>query len=315
MLSRVADSLYWMARYLERAENTTRMIDANVQILLELKPQAVERQLRRVNESLGGPLDVSGGITVPELEAALIFDASTPASIINSIMQARENARQVREQISSEMWSGLNGLYHFVKQYDHDDLDQELPLDFLSEVRKKISLFKGEMDSTMSHGEEWRFLQIGRHLERAEAMSSMLRAHCGELCGKAEIDDLELLALLRSANAFEAYLKKYTAAIESGKIIEFLVLNPEHPYSVLYSAKRLAQDVATLPEGGLRRKRLQVERVVGRFAASLEFASVDEIVSADLANALKGVNEHCVELHNALHETYIDYPIEGSLPS
>jgi uncharacterized alpha-E superfamily protein len=213
------------------------------------------------------------------------------------------------------MWSGLNGLYHYVKQYDRDDLDQELPLDFLSEVRKKISLFKGEMDSTMSHGQEWRFLQIGRHLERAEAMSAMLRAHCGELCGKAEIDDLELLALLRSANAFEAYLKKHTAAIESDRIIDFLVLNPEHPYSVLYAAKRLAADVATLPEGGLRRKRLNVERVVGRFSAALEFSSVDEIVSSDLALTLESVNEHCVSLHNALHETYIDYPIEGSLPA
>lgn len=315
MLSRVADSLYWMARYLERAENTTRMIDANIQTMLELKPQAVERQLRRINESLGSPLDVSAGITVPELEAALIFDSRTPASIINSIMQARENARQVREQISSEMWSGLNGLYHYVKQYDHDDLDQELPLDFLSEVRKKISLFKGEMDSTMSHGEEWRFLQIGRHLERAEAMASMLRAHCGELCGESEIDDLELLALLRSANAFEAYLKKYTAAIESEKIVEFLVLNSEHPYSVLYSAKRLREDVATLPEGGLRRKRLQVERVVGRFAADLEFSSVDQIVQSSLEKALETVNDHCAQLHNALHQTYIDYPIEGSLPA
>ncbi len=315
MLSRVADSLYWMARYLERAENTTRMIDANIQTMLELKPQAVERQLRRINESLGGPLDVSAGITVPELEAALIFDARTPASIINSVMQARENARQVREQISSEMWSGLNGLYHFVKQYDHEDLSQELPLDFLSEVRKKISLFKGEMDSTMSHGEEWRFLQIGRHLERAEAMSAMLKAHCGELCGQAEIDDLELLALLRSANAFEAYLKRYTANIESAKIVEFLMLNAEHPYSVLYAAKRLAEDVATLPEGGVRRKRLQVQRVVGRFAAALEFCAVDEVLGTGLASALDNVNGHCGELHNALHDTYIDYPIEGSLPA
>lgn len=315
MLSRVADSLYWMARYLERAENTTRMIDANIQTMLELKPQAVERQLRRINESLGAPLDVSGGITVPELEAALIFDSRTPASIISSIMQARENARQVREQISSEMWSGLNGLYHFVKQYDHEDLDQQLPLDFLSEVRKKISLFKGEMDSTMSHGEEWRFLQIGRHLERAEAMSTLLRAHGEELCGQQEIDDLELLALLRSANAFEAYLKKYTAAIASEKIIEFLVLNPQHPYSVLYAAKRLSEDVATLPEGGLRRKRMQVERVVGRFAAALEFSSVEEVIGSGLTAALDTVNGHCAQLHNALHDTYIDYPIEGSLPA
>jgi uncharacterized alpha-E superfamily protein len=152
-------------------------------------------------------------------------------------------------------------------------------------------------------------------LERAEAMASMLRAHCGELCGEAEIDDLELLALLRSANAFEAYLKRYTAAIEAGKIIEFLLLNGEHPYSVHYAARRLEEDVASLPEGGLRRKRTQVERVVGRFAATLAFSSVDEILTGGLDATLQSIEWQCGQLHAALHDTYIDYPIEGSLPA
>lgn len=154
MLSRVADSLYWMARYLERAEYTTRLLDANIQLMLEQKPEAVERQLRRINLSLGEPFKIEDKLRGPALEHALIFDARTNSSIISCIMQARENARQVREQVSSEMWSELNALCHFFKCYDAEDLEQDLPLEFLNKVRRNISLFKGETDATMSHGEE-----------------------------------------------------------------------------------------------------------------------------------------------------------------
>jgi uncharacterized alpha-E superfamily protein len=310
MLSRVADSLYWMARYLERAENTTRLIEANIQTMLELKPQAVEKQLTRINLSLGQPLK----LTVPELEASLIFDAGTPSSIISCIMLARENARQVREQISSEMWSELNGLYHFVKQYDREDLEQELPLDFLNEVRRKISLFKGETNGTMSHGEEWWFLQIGRHIERAVLTSTMLKTHSAELSGDAEIEHLELLALLRSANAFEAYLKRYTAEFSAENIVEFLLLNPEHPHSVLFSVRRLADSIHALPEVSGQGQRSKVEKLAGRLVAGLSYSSVEEILNGGLESALNNIIGQCVELHSAIRRTYIDYPIEGSLP-
>ncbi len=315
MLSRVADSLYWMARYLERAENTTRMIDANIQTMLEMKPHAVERQLKRLNLSLGEPLKMERKLTVPELESALIFDTRVKASIISCVMLARENARQVREQISSEMWSELNGLYHFVKQYDREDLEQELPLDFLNEVRRKISLFKGETNSTMSHGEEWLFLQIGRHVERAVNTSTMISAHSEELSGDAEIEHLELLALLRSANAFEAYLKRYTAEFSADNIVEFLLLNPEHPHSILFSVRRLAESISLLPEMTARGQRSRVERLAGRLVATLSFSSVEEILSSGLRPALENVIRQCVQLHSAIHQTYIDYPIEGSLPA
>ncbi|GAB4360166.1 MAG: alpha-E domain-containing protein [Bryobacter sp.] len=315
MLSRVADSLYWMARYLERAEQTTRLLDANIQIMLELKAHAVEIQLDRMNRSLGGPVRREGPFTVPQMEAALIFDTATPNSIMSCVFQARENARQVREQITSEMWSELNGLYHFVKQYDREDLDQELPFDFLSEVRRKISLFKGETGGTMSHGPEWWFLQLGRHMERALLNATMLNAHRAELSGEAEVGALELLALLRSANAFEAYLKRYTAEFNAESIVEFLLLNPAHPHSILFSVKRMEESISHLPEAGGRGRRTEVVRLVGRLGATLSFSSVDEIFAAGLDQALSNVIRQCLQLHAAIHEAYIDYPIEGSLPA
>jgi uncharacterized alpha-E superfamily protein len=315
MLSRVADSLYWMARYLERAEHTTRLLDANIQLMLEQKPVAVERQLRRINLSLGQPLTWKSKPSVPELEHSLIFDARVKSSIINCIMQARENARQVREQISSEMWSELNGLYHFVKRYDAEDLDQELPLEFLNEVRRNISLFKGETDATMSHGEEWWFLQIGRHIERAVNTATMLGVHSAELCGDADIEHLELLALLRSTNAFEAYLKRYTAEFSPEHIVEFLLLNPEHPHSILFSVRRLEVSLSSLPEMSALGQRTKVQRLAGRLVATLSYSSVDEILSSGLQLALENVIRQCAQLHTAIHQAYIDYPIESSLPA
>jgi uncharacterized alpha-E superfamily protein len=315
MLSRVADSLYWMARYLERAEQTTRILDANIQIMLELKPRAVELQLDRINRSLNFPVRIEGRLTVPEVEAALIFDTANPSSIISCIMQARENARQVREQITSEMWSELNSLYHFVKQYHREDLEQQLPFDFLSEVRRKISLFKGETGGTMSHGEEWWFLQLGRHMERALLNATMLNAHRAELSGDAEIGALELLALLRSANAFEAYLKLYTAEFNAESIVEFLLLNPAHPHSILFSVRRMEESIRELPDAGSRTRRADIVRLVGRLAATLSFSSVEEIFAAGLEQTLSNVIRQCLQIHSAVHEAYIDYPIEGSLPA
>ncbi|WP_031499454.1 alpha-E domain-containing protein [Bryobacter aggregatus] len=312
MLSRVADSLYWMARYLERAENTTLLLDANIQLMLEQKPQAVERQLRRINLSLGQPLKIEGKISVPALEHALIFDPQVKTSIISCVMQARENARQVREQISSEMWSEINGLYHFVKKYDAEDLEQELPLEFLNEVRRNLSLFKGETDATMSHGEEWWFLQFGRHMERAVNTCTMLNVHSPELCGQADIGHLELLALLRSCSAFEAYLKKYTAEFSAENIVEFLLLNPQHPHSILFCVRGIQQSIAAFP---VQDQRSTVERLAGRLVATLSYSSVDEILASGLNLALDNVIRQCVQVHSALHQTYIDYPIETSLPA
>jgi uncharacterized alpha-E superfamily protein len=315
MLSRVADSLYWMARYLERAEHTTRLLDANIQLMLELKPTAVERQLRRINQSLGEPLKLDSKLSVPALEHALIFDPRNKASIISCILMARENARQVREQISSEMWSELNSLYHFVKRYDADDLEQDLPLEFLNEVRRNISLFKGETDATMSHGEEWWFMQIGRHIERAVITSTLLKVHAAELCGEADVEHLELLALLRSCNAFEAYLKRYTAEFSAENIIEFLLLNPQHPHAILFSLRRLEASLAALPDVSVRGQRARVERIAGRLVAGLSYSNVEEILSAGLRSTLDNIIRQCAQMHSAIYQSYIDYAIETSLPA
>ncbi len=141
----------------------------------------------------------------------------------------------------------------------------------------------------------------------------MLKVHAPELCGEADIEHLELLALLRSCNAFEAYLKKNTAEFSADNIVEFLLLNPQHPHSILFSVRRLEESISNLPEMSSRGERGKVERLAGRLVATLLYSSVEEVLSSGLHLALDNVIRQCAQMHSAIHQAYIDYPIETSL--
>ena len=161
MLSRVADSLYWMSRYLERAEHSARLIDVNLNLMLDYAPGTAESRWRRVMASLGVPVPTGMETDAHHLLHTITFDISSRMSIVSSIMAARENARQVREQISSEMWEQLNRLFHAVKRTTMDELWEHSPHEFLAAVKEGSHLFQGITDSTMTHGEGWHFIQVG----------------------------------------------------------------------------------------------------------------------------------------------------------
>src|SRR4051794_22387956 len=153
MLSRVADSLYWMCRYLERAEHTARLLDVHLNLMLDQSLDAADRRWQKVAALLGIKLKENTPRDANSLLYMIAFDVSSPSSIVSCIMGARENARQVREQISSEMWEQLNRLFHEVRRSGVDDLREAQPLEFASNVKNGMHLFEGITDSTMSHGE------------------------------------------------------------------------------------------------------------------------------------------------------------------
>ena len=215
MLSRVADSLYWMSRYLERAEHTARLIDVNLNLMLDESSFSTDRRWQRVLASLGDPegIEFTGDPYV--LTHLMTFDAGNNASIISCIVSARENARQVREQISSEQWQQLNRLYHEVTRNSGDSPTDMQPSDFLQAVISGAQLFHGVTDSTMNHGEGWHFIQIGRYIERATATVKLLNVYIQEFWAHPEramegTEYLEWIGLLRSSSAFEAYCRVYT---------------------------------------------------------------------------------------------------------
>src|SRR3974390_2962851 len=180
MLSRVADSLYWMSRYLERAEHTARLIDVQLNLLLDRSPVSAERRWQHMLACLGLQRPYEGARDSYSVAQALAFDVSQPSSIVACIMSARENARQVREEISSEMREQMNRLFHEVRRAGMQDWE-ESPYQFLRGIREGGHLFQGITDSTMTHGQGWEFIQLGRYLERACAVSTLIRAQFREL--------------------------------------------------------------------------------------------------------------------------------------
>jgi uncharacterized alpha-E superfamily protein len=312
MLSRVAESLYWMSRYLERAEHTARVIKVQLNLMLERESEDDDRHWRRMLKSLAVEMTEVKEGEAQAAAKALIHSTASRSSILSCIMSARENSRQVREQISSEMWEQLNRMYIKVQQADANEaLDVS---DFLQAVKDGAHTFQGITDSTMTHGEGWQFIQAGRSLERASALATLLGVHFREFYGKdAEPEPLEWIGLLRSCTAFEGYCKAYTADLRPDRIAEFLVLNPSFPHSIRFSADALETAMKQIGMEVSSRRSARVERIAGRMQATLAFGQIDEIMTGGLQSYLETVLRQCAQAHSALYQTYITYPIEAAL--
>lgn len=314
MLSRVADSLYWMARYLERAEHTARVVEVQTNLILDQTALSPEQRWNRVLACLGDPVGESKSPADSiSLVATLLADSNCRASIITCINGARENARQVRQQVSSEMWEQLNRLYHDTRRAGSGERRDLQPLEFLHSVQMGLHLFQGITDSTISHGEGWQFIQIGRNIERVLSTAQLLDVHFAELLAPdiAETALLEWIGLLKCSTAFEAYCRHYTADVRPEQVAEFLLLNDEFPHSVRFAVDQLQIAINRLPDADGRRA--PVLRLVGRLRASLSFAAIDEMIASGIHTHLFAIAQQCGQIHNELYQAYIDYPIESAL--
>lgn len=320
MLSRVADNLYWMSRYLERAEHTARLLDVHINLSLEHTRGSSEARWGRLLACLDPNLAKADPQPLAETRSvdALAFDMSNRNSIVSCIMAARENARQVREQISSEMWEQINRLFHEVRRSSIEDVRDFQPTEFLWSVRERSYLFQGITDSTMNHGEGWHFIQLGRYLERAGSVASLLDVHFAEFArvpdwDAAHSEHLEWVGLLRSCTAFEAYCKVYTAELRARRVLEFMLLNAEFPHSVRFSMDHVQQAfdclVQTCPNRGADRLR----KLTGRVCSSLAFANIDDVLTGGLHTMLEGLQRQCNQIHAAAYQIYISYPVDSAL--
>ncbi|MBV9301241.1 MAG: alpha-E domain-containing protein [Acidobacteriaceae bacterium] len=309
MLSRVADSLYWMSRYFERADHCARVLEANYNLMLNPTKPSTEQRWNRIAACLGLGSDAAG-LDPQTAILRLTCDSSNRSSIISCLASARENASQIREQISSEMWERLNQLYHEVRQFSTRTENDSEPLPLLTAVREGAYKFHGVTDGTISHGEGWQFIQFGKYMERACALSILLDAHFSASAGA---DDLDWVGLLVSCSAFEAYCKVYTADLKPDHVAEFLLFSPEFPYSVRYSADRMGTALEAIKQTSAVRKTSRIERLIGMLRSSLSYVQIDEIIARDLHRYLNSVIEQCRRLHAAVHELYIGYPIEAAL--
>jgi uncharacterized alpha-E superfamily protein len=318
MLSRVADSLYWMSRYLERAENTMRQLDVTMSLMLDTGGASAETHWQRLVASLGNHADLDWNGNPESVAEKLIFDKNHHASVTSCIDAARENARQIREEISTEQWQRLNRLYHQMHSPHTQTLFRSNIGDVLASVVDGIHLFKGVSDTTMIHGQGWHFIRLGRYLERAYAIATLLEVYQPRLYQAPEREHagyqyLEQVGLLRCCTAFEAYCQVYTADLTPDRILEFLLLNRDFPHAIRYSVDGVRQAIQSIQHTGGRRPPDELSAGIGRLHAMLGFTTISEILAGDAAAFLHTIREQCMRIHEMVYRYYIHYSIQSAL--
>ncbi len=318
MLSRVADSLYWMGRYLERARHTARLVDVELQLWLDQSPEAGAGRWRFLLEALRIPT-TQAAVDSNALLNTLVFSRTNASSIVSCIAAARENLRHVREQCSTDMWEHLNRLYLEVMETHPEEGWMLKSHAFFHAVEEGAHLFQGITDGTMSHGEGWQFIQLGRYVERTDTIAALMETHFKRVAHPADqpvesIEYLEWVGLLRACVAFEAYCKAFTAEVRPLRVAEFLLLNPNFPHSVRFSVDRINAALHLIGDLTERREKLPT-RIAGRLRAQLSYSQIEEIMAEGAHSYLENVRSECAQIHAAIHQIYFDYSIESELAS
>ncbi|MBT9583183.1 alpha-E domain-containing protein [bacterium] len=302
MLSRVAESLYWMSRYLERAENTARLLDVHLNLNLELTPALGQRRYQDVLAAL----QVSYFDSQLPSPADLTLESSVQESISSCIGGARENARQIREQISSEMFEQLNKLFLYIRSRPTQDRFAIEPHSVFQKVKDGVHLFQGITDSTMTHGQGWQWIRAGRYLERADLVSGLLLNHLRHFSEESEADPqhyTELLGLLKSCTAWEAYCKVHGAELTNRKVAEFLLLDAEFPHSLHFAISEMARALEALAQTTGMTAQAQLKSKVGKLLAQLRYAAIEELLEQN--DFFQQVRSDLSQVNDRLYRVYL----------
>jgi len=297
MLSRVAESIYWMSRYIERAENVARVVGVNNQLQHDL-PDLTEEQWDPMvkvtgdDERFQSHYDAATRSNVIDF---LTFDTANPNSIFSCLTRARENARSVREIISSEMWEEINRFYLFLREPDARQSALSDAHSFFRHVRRSSHLIEGTKNETMEHAEAWHFSRIGRFIERADQTTRILDVKYFLLLPSADdvgkpIDDLQWGALLRSASAFEAYRRTH-GRVAARAVAGFLLLDREFPRSVHHCATQAQISLHAVTGTPIRRFANAAERALGRLVAELDYTDIVDVIRSGLHDFLDATQD------------------------
>ncbi|MFP4354997.1 MAG: alpha-E domain-containing protein [Phycisphaerae bacterium] len=310
MLSRVADSLYWMSRYVERAENVARFIDVNLHLMLDMEMAALQQwdPLVLVTGDQRIFRDRYCSTSQENVLEFLSFDKHYPNSILSCVRSARENARSVREVISSEMWEQLNAFYHLVSSPEAPDLARKDPHEFYTQLKLNSQLFIGLAEGTMSHAEGWQFLNLGRMLERADKTSRILDVKYFILLPEARavgspLDNIQWAAVLKSASALEMYRKRHRR-LQPASVVDFLIFDREFPRSIQFCLTNATESLHQITGTPGDTFRSSAERRLGRLRSELDYSDVDEIFSLGVHEFLDQFQAKLNRVGMAVAETF-----------
>jgi uncharacterized alpha-E superfamily protein len=297
-----------MSRYIERAENVARFIEVNLNLMLDL-PVGSAQQWQPLVDTTGDAAEFAkryGTATQRNVIQFLTFDHESSNSIRSCLRAARENARSVREIISSEMWEQLNEFYLMVNSADAEN--QTDPQDLFASVRMAGHLFNGVTDSTMTHNESWHFCRLGRMLERADKTSRILDVKYFLLLPSADdvgttSDDIQWAAVLRSASAFEMY-RKCHGRIAPDRVVEFLLFEKDFPRAIQYCLLRARESVHAISGTPIGMFQHSVERLLGELCSEIAYARVEAIIAAGLHQHLDRLQNKMNQVGKGISETF-----------
>ena len=312
MLSRVANSIYWMCRYIERAENVARFISVNFNLILDMPSESGKHW---------EPLIMITGDHEPfekkwseysqeSVSNFLTFDRDYHNSILSCIASARENARSIREIISSEMWEHLNNFY--LELSDGNSLSLALgdPHRFYKIIQMRSQLFTGLMETTMSHSEAWNFGCIGKLLERADKTSRILDVKYFMLLPRSDqvntpIDNIQWTAVLKSASAFEMF-RKQIHHITPREVAGFLIFDSQFPRSIRYCITAAHDCLHTITGSKPGSANTPTEKRFGRLKADLEYADIDEVIDQGMHEYLDHLQTRLNMIDRSIGETFFN---------
>jgi uncharacterized alpha-E superfamily protein len=310
----VADSLYWIGRYVERAEHMARLSEVMLNATLDRSEAAT--QVARIALTAVGDPDPAKARDPLAAAQALVLDRDDAGSIYSSIARARENARQVRDQITTETWERLNLIYLRMNGPEAKRAFEDSSQAYLHEIIADLHLFKGAGDATMSHGEGWSFLLLGVYLERAQLIGALLEVVFGEGQRRRPVrDHFALTNVLRMGCALEPYLRVYTAEMQPRYILQFLMLDEDFPRSIRFCTQQIEQHLAAIIRHAGLAGRVGPDRLSGRLRARLQYADMDELEAQGASEFLKTVLEECAAIHRSLYDAFVAYPLEDRLPA
>ncbi len=315
MLSRVAESLYWIGRYIERADNIARLLDVNLNILTDFEglddSRLVEHWEPIIRSTGDWDLFQSFGQRPTSRSATdfLTFARDNPNSIINCLIAARQNARIIRDQIPSELFEAVNDAYLGLRDSGADEVWRDGPYEFYQKIQNFSQLFQGMADSTVVRGLGYYFMETGKFLERADKTSRILDIKYHILLPSVRdvggvVDTAQWTAVLRSCSAFEAYHRDYVANVDPALVTEFLLFSTRFPRAIRFSLGRLGSNLALISGKRGQRFANEAERECGRLFSDLTYLSVQEVFDRGLHEYLDSLQGRLNEVGAAVHETF-----------
>lgn len=319
MLSRVANLVYWMARQLERAENTARIVDVNAQLVIDLQSrQAADdpmswKPLVYVTGDEEKFFELYGDIvTERAVIEFMLFDLRNPSSLISCIALARENARCIRDQLSSDVWETLNTFYLKLKSDDYTRYAQLGSVEYLTRIKTQIQLFYGVAESMIPRTGLWWFFLLGRFLERADNTSRILDVKYYMLLpdlhavGSA-LDMIQWASVLRSCSAFEAFRRSRRGQLNLERVVDYLLRDDVFPRSILFSVSEAEQALGHITSTAVHLENAAPARLIRELRAELEMIDVPAVIADGLHEFLDDIQTKIYAIHEAIQATFIEY--------